>query len=136
MTRVNDIKAKRLRAQLRAQGGPCHICGEDIDYDAGHLHPRSFQLDHLWQIANGGPAYEPDNTAAAHRACNRRRSNTVDATTIAAAAHFGVTLTPKPPARKGTTAPTCAPAGQLCTRCNGTHGPRPGVTFETARKWW
>ena len=28
-----------------------------------------------------------------------------------------------------------APDGQHCTRCNGVHNPRPGVTFETSRTW-
>lgn len=134
--RINDIRAKRLRAQVRAEGGPCHICGGDIDYDAGHLHPRSFQLDHLWQVALGGPEHDPVNAAASHRACNRRRGVTIDAKTIAAAAHYGVTLTSKPPARTRTTAPACAPDGQPCTRCNGVHNPRPGCTFETSRRWW
>lgn len=127
MIRVNDIRAKRLRAQVRAEGAPCHICGGDIDYDAHHLHPQSFQLDHLWQVALGGPEYDPVNTASSHRACNRRRGITIDASTIAAAAHYGITIKP--------TTTDCAPDGQHCTRCNGTHNPRPGCTFETARRW-
>ncbi|WP_155771490.1 hypothetical protein [Mycobacterium asiaticum] len=28
-----------------------------------------------------------------------------------------------------------APDGQHCTRCNGVHNPRPGVTFVTSRTW-
>lgn len=133
--RPNDARAKRLRAQLRAQGLPCHLCGNEINYDAHHLDPASFQVDHLWQVANGGPEYDPDNAASSHRACNRARSDTIDDIAIAAAAHYGYVLAPKPPTRKRTAPPACAPAGQLCTRCNGTHHPRPGVTFETARRW-
>lgn len=130
--RINDIRAKRLRAQVRAEGAPCHVCGQPIDYDAHHLDPASFQLDHLWQVALGGPEHDPLNAAAAHRACNRKRSTTVDAKAIATAAHFGVTLTPPPrqPNRHG-----CAPDGMPCTRCNGIHNPRPGCTFETTRRW-
>lgn len=131
--RVNDSKAKHLRAWLRAQGNPCHVCGGEIAYDAHHLNPAAFQLDHLWQVANGGPEYERENAAASHRACNRQRGTTIDAAAIAAAAHYGVTLTPKPPTKR-VTAPACAPAGQLCIRCNGTHGPN--GSFVTARKWW
>jgi hypothetical protein len=104
-----------------------------VDYDAHHLDPRSFQLDHLWQIALGGPAYDYDNAGSSHRACNRRRSDTIDATTIAAAARYGVTLTPPDPMP---VVATCAPDAQYCPRCNGTHNPRPGVTFITARDWW
>lgn len=133
--RVNDIRAKRLRAQLRAQGLPCHICGRDISYDAHHLHPLSFQVDHLWQAANGGPEYDPANCAPSHRHCNRLRSDTIDHITIAAAARYGVTIAPKSPIGRRTTAPACAPAGQHCARCNGTHHPRPGVDFQTARRW-
>lgn len=131
--RINDIRAKRLRAQIRAEGGPCHVCGGDIDYDADHLDPMSFQLDHLWQVALGGPEHDPVNAASSHRACNRRRGTTIDAAAIAAAAHYGVTLTP--PAGQRTTRLGCAPDGQLCTRCNGVHNPRPGCTFETSRRW-
>jgi hypothetical protein len=29
----------------------------------------------------------------------------------------------------------CAPDGQICDRCQGTHNPQPGVTFVTSRKW-
>ncbi len=133
--RDNDARAKRLRAQVRAEGAPCHICGRDIDYNAHHLDPRSFQVDHLWQVALGGPAYDPVNCASAHRACNRRRGVTIDAKAIAAAAHYGFTLTPNPPKPRRTARPACAPDGQHCDRCNGIHNPRPGCTFETARKW-
>jgi hypothetical protein len=35
------------------------------------------------------------------------------------------------------TEPTrCAPDGEYCHRCNGTHNPRPGTTFVTSRNWW
>lgn len=132
--RVNDSRAKRLRAQLRREANPCHLCGGDIDYDAHHHHPNSFQLDHLWQIANGGPAYDPDNCASAHRACNRARSDTIDAIAVAAAARYGITLTPPAPPDP-TPARRCAPNGQHCPACNGTHHPAPGITFITARNW-
>lgn len=29
----------------------------------------------------------------------------------------------------------CAPDGEHCKLCNGTHNPAPGVTFVTARNW-
>jgi hypothetical protein len=130
--RVNDGKAKPLRTSLRAKGHPCHICGGAIDYAADHLDPWSFQLDHLWQIANGGPAYEPTNTAASHRACNRDRSDKIDDIAIAAAAAFGVTLTD---AKRSTRSAQCAAAGTPCRQCNGTHDPQPGTSFETSLTW-
>ena len=29
----------------------------------------------------------------------------------------------------------CAPDGEPCFRCNGTHNPYPGCTFITSRTW-
>jgi len=133
--RVNDAKAKRIRARLRREANPCHLCGGEIDYDAHHLDPRSFQVDHLWQVANGGPEYDPDNCASSHRACNRARSDAVDAIAIATARKYGITLTPKS-TTKTAAASTCAPNGQHCRQCNGVHNPQPGVTFVTSRNWW
>ena len=130
--RANDARAKRLRARLRAKGMPCHACGGEILYDAHHLDPLSFQVDHLWQVALGGPEYDPNNAAASHRACTRRRSDKVDSIAIEAAAAYGVDLTRNAPTRRE---PTCAPDGQPCHQCNGTHNPMPGVTFITSRNW-
>ncbi|MCV7219846.1 HNH endonuclease [Mycolicibacterium elephantis] len=132
--RENDARRKRIRATLRREARPCHLCGGDIDYQAHHLDPLSFQVDHLWQVANGGPEHDPDNVASAHRACNRLRSDRIDAIAIATAARYGVTLKPDNP-RTPTNTPRC-PQGVPCPRCNGTHNPRPGVSFITNRKWW
>jgi hypothetical protein len=91
----------------------------------------------MWQLANGGPPYDPDNAAASHRACNRNRATTIDDIAIATAASYGVTLIPNPtrsdPIRHDA---TCAPDGQHCPDCNGIHNPAPpGVTFVTSRNW-
>ena len=135
--RPNDARAKRIRAQLRREANPCHLCGGEIDYAAHHYDPRSFQVDHLWQVSNGGPEYDPANCASSHRGCNRQRSNRIDAIAVATAASYGVTLTPPVPLQ--TPAPVirpCAPGGQHCAACRGTHDPNPGITFITARNWW
>ncbi|WP_396929183.1 HNH endonuclease [Mycolicibacterium sp.] len=130
--RTNDARAKRLRARLRAQGLPCYLCGSDIDYDAHHHDPLSFQVDHKWQVANGGPEFDADNIAPSHRACNRTRSDTIDQIAIGAAASYGHTLTP----RTATGKRGCATEGP-CANCNGAqHNPQPGVTFITHRNWW
>jgi hypothetical protein len=138
--RVNDGRAKQLRARLRREQRPCHLCGGPIDYQAHHLEPTAFQLDHLWQIANGGPAYDWNNVDAAHRACNRERSNKVDELTIAIAAQYGHDLAPHRPRPRDTSDDgrkiSCPPNGQLCTDCQGTHHPSPDVTFVTSRNWW
>lgn len=135
--RVNDIRAKRLRSRVRAEGRPCHICAGAIDYAAHHHNPNSFQLDHLWQIAHGGPAYDYDNAGASHRSCNRWRSDKIDATTIATAARYGIDLDPAQPRRPRHGQRACTtPDGQICKDCNGTHNPQPRVGFVTSRKWW
>lgn len=59
-------KHRRIIAQGRP---PCHWCGEPIDYDAHHLDPLSFQVDHVHPIAKGGPD-TLDNKVPSHRACN------------------------------------------------------------------
>lgn len=130
--RVNNAKAKRIRANLRARGEDCHACGGEIHYAAHHHDPLSFQVDHLWPLAAGGPQYDPDNCAPAHRVCNRRRSNTIDDIAVEAACRIaGVILTPTNPDKTHH-----APDGQPCDACNGTHKPATGVTFITDRNWW
>lgn len=60
--------------------GLCLFPGEPIDYDADHLDPRAFTVDHIIPLDAGGPD-ELDNKAAAHRACNRDKSNKTEHTT-------------------------------------------------------
>ncbi|TVX97851.1 HNH endonuclease [Mycolicibacterium porcinum] len=138
--RENDATTKRLRTNLRNRHNDCHICGQPIDYQLHHLDPGAFQMDHLLQIANGGPN-TADNVAASHRFCNRARSDTIDHIAIAAAERLGIPIntnktalypgrTPAPERRCST------PDGQLCEPCRGTHNPSPGVTWVTARRWW
>ncbi len=67
----------RHRKIIAADQPPCHLCKEPIVYDAHHLHPLSFTIDHLTPISRGGPD-TLDNLAAAHRKCNRDRSNRVE----------------------------------------------------------
>ncbi|GAB5895896.1 hypothetical protein OKHIL_17030 [Mycolicibacterium mageritense] len=139
--RENDATTKHLRTRLRTRRNDCHICGHPIDYDAHHTAPWSFQMDHLVQIANGGPNIE-SNVAAAHRACNRARSDKVDAITIWAAERLGITLDPAKTAHYPGHAPTperqpCnTPDGQHCPTHRGTHNPQPGVYWVSERRWW
>ncbi|QFG10080.1 HNH endonuclease [Mycobacterium phage IdentityCrisis] len=53
---------------------PCYHCGEPIDYDAHHLDPLSFTIDHLKALANGG-SDTIDNIVPSHRKCNRDKSD-------------------------------------------------------------
>ena len=57
---------------------PCHICKQAIDYSLPYLHPLSFVVDHVVPINRGGVDHI-DNKAAAHRSCNRTKSDKVDA---------------------------------------------------------
>ena len=52
----------------------CYHCNEPIDYEADHLDPECFQLDHLNPLDNGGPD-TLDNKVPSHRKCNRAKSN-------------------------------------------------------------
>lgn len=52
----------------------CYHCGDPIDYDAHHLDPLSFTIDHLKALANGG-SDTLDNIVPSHRKCNRDKSD-------------------------------------------------------------
>lgn len=78
--RSNSSRANKLRAALAEAQAPCWICREfgrpgGIDYGLPHGHPLAFELDHLVPISRGGDPYDPRNCAAAHRKCNRWRSD-------------------------------------------------------------
>lgn len=64
----------RHRAIIRRGQPPCWICGEPIDYNLPHLDPGAFVVDHVIPLDKGGPD-TLDNKRAAHRGCNRAKSN-------------------------------------------------------------
>lgn len=53
---------------------PCGICEQEIDYSLPHTDLRSFVVDHIVPLAKGG-ADTLENKTAAHRDCNRRKSD-------------------------------------------------------------
>lgn len=67
-------KHRRIIAQDQP---PCGICGHPIDYTLPHTDPRSYVVDHITPDAKGGPD-TLDNKQAAHRDCNRDKSDKVD----------------------------------------------------------
>lgn len=83
--RANGARRTALRRRVAAQGLPCHLCGEPIDYSLttwrdprdGRVkrHPMSFELDELVPVSKGGDPLDPSNVAPAHRICNQRRGN-------------------------------------------------------------
>ncbi|WP_238558927.1 HNH endonuclease [Rhodococcus rhodnii] len=56
---------------------PCGICGQDIDYGLPHLDPDAYVVDHIVPLSKGGPD-EVSNKQAAHRSCNRAKSDKLD----------------------------------------------------------
>ena len=74
----NTTTRDRHRRLIAQDEPPCHVCHQPIDYQAHHLHPLSFTIDHITPINRGGPDVL-DNIAAAHRKCNRDKSDKVAA---------------------------------------------------------
>ena len=72
------------RKQIARTKPPCGICQGEIDYTLPHLDPMSFVVDHILPL---GPSPTPermaaldvlDNKQAAHRVCNRLKSDKTD----------------------------------------------------------
>lgn len=77
MTRNTALRDRHRRIIAKDQP-PCALCGEPINYDAHHLDPMSFTIDHITPYSRGGRELDTlDNLQAAHRKCNRAKSNTV-----------------------------------------------------------
>lgn len=72
---ANGAARRKVRAWLKAQGRPCHICGLPIDYDLPAGDPMSFEVDEIIPVSKGGSPYDRNNVDAAHRICNQRRGN-------------------------------------------------------------
>lgn len=73
----NGNATRKLKARLRAEQRPCHICHQPIDYTLPPGHPWSFELDHKVPISRGGAMYDYSNADAAHMICNRRKGNSM-----------------------------------------------------------
>lgn len=65
----NTAQRDKDRARIKASRPNCHICGKPIDWDADHLDPLAFVVDHVIPLAKGG-ADTLANKRAAHRSCN------------------------------------------------------------------
>jgi 5-methylcytosine-specific restriction endonuclease McrA len=64
----------RHRAIIAKPKPPCWICGQPIDYALKHPDPKSFVVDHVVPLAKGGLDVI-ENKRAAHRDCNRAKSD-------------------------------------------------------------
>lgn len=72
----NTTVRDRDRKTIARTKPPCGICGQDIDYTLPHLDPKSYVVDHVTPLNKGGTD-TLDNKQAAHRDCNRTKSDTV-----------------------------------------------------------
>lgn len=64
----------RDRGAIRRTKPPCGICEQPIDYDLPHLDPMSYVVDHIIPLNKGGLDVL-ENKQAAHRSCNRTKSD-------------------------------------------------------------
>lgn len=74
MSNRNTTTRDKHRKAIAQHHPPCHVCGDPIDYQAHHLDPHAFTIDHINPLDLGGED-ALDNLAAAHRKCNRDKSN-------------------------------------------------------------
>lgn len=100
MTTRNTAIRDRHRRAIAAHQPPCSYehClypGEPIDYQpASHLDPLAFTVDHTIPLSRGGPELDVlENKTAMHRACNRAKSDQVDADYIDPPRTYVTTLT-------------------------------------------
>jgi 5-methylcytosine-specific restriction endonuclease McrA len=77
MPRNTTVRDKHRRHIAKTKA-PCHICHEPIDYTLPHLDPWAFTIDHITPLNKGGDERDPANIAAAHRRCNRTKSDRLD----------------------------------------------------------
>lgn len=73
----NTTQRDRDRRTIARTKPPCGICELDIDYALPHLDPKSYVVDHIVPLNRGG-LDELANKQAAHRDCNRAKSDKID----------------------------------------------------------
>ena len=71
----NGNARRKLRARLRAEGRPCHMCGQPIDYNLPAGHTWGFEVNELEPVSRGGSPLDYANVVAVHRICNQRSGN-------------------------------------------------------------
>lgn len=72
----NTATRDRDRNAIRRTKPPCGICELPIDYTLPHTDQRSFVVDHIVPLNKGG-ADTLENKQAAHRDCNRIKSDSL-----------------------------------------------------------
>jgi 5-methylcytosine-specific restriction endonuclease McrA len=74
---IPDALRLRLFREAVDNQERCRLCGKEIDF-AGNNRHLSFSLDHIWPWKLGGES-EEWNLRVAHRICNERRQDLVEA---------------------------------------------------------
>jgi 5-methylcytosine-specific restriction endonuclease McrA len=71
----NGHTYRKLKADQRAKGLPCWICGQPIDYRAANPDDDdAFSYDHVKPWRDYPELrYDPDNGRSAHQRCNKSR---------------------------------------------------------------
>ena len=70
----NTTTRDKHRTQIARTKPACWLCGTPIDYELPHDDPKSYVVDHVTALARGGTD-TLDNKRAAHRDCNRAKSD-------------------------------------------------------------
>jgi 5-methylcytosine-specific restriction endonuclease McrA len=70
----NTSRRDRHRRIIARDKPVCGICDEPIDYTLPHLNPGAFVADHIVPLNKGGLDVI-ENKQAAHRLCNRLKSD-------------------------------------------------------------
>ena len=73
----NTTIRDRHRATIARSKPPCALCGEAIDYSLPYMDPNEYVVDHIVPRNRGG-SDSLSNKQAAHRRCNRAKSDRVD----------------------------------------------------------
>ena len=122
---ANGNARRKVRAWLKDQGRPCHICGGAIDYSLPAGHPMSFEVDEIVPVSRGGSPTDPANVAPAHRICNERRGNKP----------LPTKANPRGKASAASGIPSASPNGIL-TAVEDAYGPRSvDVGCRVSRQW-
>lgn len=72
---ANGHRRREIRKWLMATQDVCALCGKPIDKSLKTPHPMSFEVDEIVPVSRGGDPLDRSNVQAAHRICNRRKSN-------------------------------------------------------------
>ena len=74
----NTTTRDRHREIIRRTKAPCGICHKPIDYSLPYLDPFEFVVDHIIPLKHWPEGDVIENKQAAHRKCNRDKSDKID----------------------------------------------------------